>query len=61
MTAILGKKEYGVKKTGVSVTVPDNPVAKLMYYLSCICNVINLDPEGKLSRFKNYSNYANLD
>ena len=44
MTAILGKKEYGVKKTGVSVTVPNNPVAKLMYYLNCICNVINLDP-----------------
>ena len=44
MTAILGKKEYGVKKTGVTCTVPNNHVAKLMYYLSCICNVINLDP-----------------
>ena len=36
MAAFLGRTEIGIKKTGFDVTIPDNPKAKLMYYISCI-------------------------
>ena len=34
MAAVLGRTQVQMKKTGVSVTVPDDPIACLMYVLS---------------------------
>ena len=42
MAAFLGRTEIGIKKTGVDVTIPDNPKAKLMYYISCITSVLEV-------------------
>ena len=52
-----------VKKTGVSVSVLDNPKAKLMYYLSCICNALDLDTSDSqsLQQLRDYKNYWALD
>ena len=32
----LNLREIGIKKIGRTVIVPQNPYAKLMYYLSCV-------------------------
>ena len=37
----LRRKELGVQRVGQNVSVPDNDVAKLMHYLSCVCNAID--------------------
>ena len=52
-----------VKKTGVSVSVPDNPKAKLMYYLNCICNALDLDTSDSqsLQQLRDFKNYWALD
>ena len=39
-------------------SVPNNPYAKLMYYLSCVESVLN---ELNLGYLTNYNNYASLD
>lgn len=51
-----------VKATGVSVSVPDNPRAKLMYYLSCVCDALQLDSSDtmSISALKDYQNYYRL-
>ena len=51
-----------VKATGVSVSVPNNPRAKLMYYLSCVCNALQLDSSDtmSISALKDYQNYYRL-
>lgn len=43
---IIGSKEVGLKNTSVSVTVPSNPTAKLMYYIKCISNVLPINQYG---------------
>ena len=55
MAAAYFQEEIKLNPTGVSVTVPNHPRAKLMYYLSCMMNVIDLDTEGlELTDFQNY-------
>lgn len=51
-----------VKATGTSVTVPENPRAKLMYYLSCVCDALQLDSSDtrNIARLKDYQNYFRL-
>lgn len=36
------------------IKVPDNAIAKLMYYLECVFTIIDLDIE---KRYINYNNY----
>ena len=58
--AALVRERVGIKKTGVMVTVPDNPKAKLMYYLDCVAVVIQLEDSG-LRRLRDYQNYNSLN
>ncbi len=37
--ALLQRSQVGVREFGETVTVPNDPKAKLMYYLSCVCTV----------------------
>ena len=53
-------ERVGIKDTTRTVTVPENPKAKLMYYLNCVATVIQLD-NPNLSRLKNYGSYNLLD
>jgi len=51
--------DVGVRRTGVSVVVPDNDVARLMYYLNCVTRGAGLDilPNYLID----YRNYRRLD
>ena len=42
------------------VNVPNNDVAKLMYYFSCVCSAVECDMTPQMRRFANYSNYAHM-
>ncbi|CAF1014583.1 unnamed protein product [Didymodactylos carnosus] len=48
-----------VRRYGTTVNVPNNDVAKCMYYLNCVCNVIEYDDDN-IQRYKNYENWRNL-
>ena len=48
MSAFLGINHFSVERTGVSVDVPNNNLARLMYYLSCIFNVIEYNENNRL-------------
>ena len=43
-----------VKPIDRTVTVPDNRLAKLMYYLACVFKVIQYDQNPRLTDFQNY-------
>lgn len=40
--AVFRKTELDVQEFGRDIVVPDNPKAKLMYYLDSICSVLDL-------------------
>ena len=44
-----------IKNTGTTVHVPDNYLAKLMYYLSCATSVIQYDIDNKYTDKNNYA------
>ena len=56
MSASLGINHFSVERTGVSANVPNNNLARLMYYLSCVFTVIEYNENNKLSDYKNYLN-----
>jgi hypothetical protein len=58
--ALIQKDEIGVKEYGNEVTVAENDVAKLMYYLNCVCRSVNCSDDRDLSRFIDYHNWATL-
>ena len=55
MATLIGER-VGIKKTGSTVTVPENPTAKLMYYLNCVAHLIQLN-NPNLSRLRNFKSY----
>lgn len=57
MAAILGRTEVGVREFGRTVTIPEDPKARLMYYLDCICVVLDMSDTANLSRLRNFSQY----
>jgi hypothetical protein len=61
MAVAFGFNDVEVKKTGSTVNVPNNPKAKLMYYLDCICPTLDLNETSQnLQRLRNYNSYASL-
>ena len=65
MAAIIAGERVGVKEIGITVSIADDPRAKLMYYLSCVFTVIGRDglPDEllRLSRYQNYRSLAQQD
>ena len=55
MAAVMGRTELGIRQFGNTVTIPADPRAKLMYYLDCICVVLDMTETQNLARLK-YSN-----
>ena len=53
MSATLGMKNTTVRMFGNNVSIPNNPIAKLMYYLSCVTTVIQYE-HSALTDFQNY-------
>ena len=60
MAAVMGRTEIGIKKTGQTCTVPNNPKAKLMYYFNCICSCVDADNDSTIRRLRDYNNYWSL-
>ena len=44
----------GIKATGQTASVPNDDVARLMYYFKCVVSVINYSGIDKLTNYKNY-------
>ncbi|CAF1095215.1 unnamed protein product [Rotaria sp. Silwood1] len=54
--AVFQRREIDVQRTGVTASVPNNDIAKCMYYLKCVCTTIECD-DANILRFTNYNNY----
>ena len=55
---ILGSTEVEFKETGrTSADIPNNNKARLMYYLECVCNVLNLDDDADINSLRKYTDY----
>ena len=55
------KIEMTVKKTGILVRVPKSPIAKLMYYLNCVCICVEAaNEDATLNRLRDYKNHSKL-
>ena len=48
----MGQREVGIRQFGNTVTIPQDPRAKLMYYLDCICAVLDLADTANLARLR---------
>lgn len=60
MAAVIGTTEINIKKTGSRTTVPDNPIAKLMYYFHCVSSCVEADHDYTTRRLRDYNNYSRL-
>ncbi|XP_053372594.1 uncharacterized protein LOC128546266 [Mercenaria mercenaria] len=60
MAAVMGRTEVGIRKIGGTATVPNDPKARLMYYLNCMCSVLDLSDTANLTRLRNYKEYYSL-
>jgi hypothetical protein len=58
--AFIQKSQIDVKEYGNEVTVAENDVAKLMYYLNCVCRIVDCTDDREISRFIDYHNWASL-
>ncbi|KAK3087636.1 hypothetical protein FSP39_008659 [Pinctada imbricata] len=56
MAFVANRSEIGLIDIGTSVQVPDNPRAKLMFYLKSMCSVLDID-DPNISRLIDYRNY----
>ena len=54
MSLSLGIDDLKVELDTVEVYIPDNDLARLMYYLDCVFTVIKYDEEKRLTDYKNY-------
>ena len=50
----MGKKNIKVKAFGSTTTVPNNAIARLMYYLDCVYVVIDYE-DRTLTDYQNYN------
>ena len=61
MAAVVNRVSIGLKDTTITTSVPDNATARLMYYLECICTVLQMEPNAQMSRLRDFENYWRLD
>ena len=54
MSATLGMKNIKIKAFGTTTTVPNNAIAKLMYYLDCVAAVVDYK-DRTLTDYQNYN------
>ncbi|CAF4245016.1 unnamed protein product, partial [Adineta steineri] len=54
--AVYQQSNYGIRETGTTTSVPNNDIARCMYYLKCVCAVIDCN-DANILRYTNYNNY----
>jgi len=57
--AMFNQTNFDVRAFGKTVSIPDTPIAKIMYYIECVCTVIDYN-DRDIQRYRNYSNWANM-
>lgn len=57
--AFLQRQRTQIRDTSVTANVPNSDVAKLMYYLNCVCYCIDYN-DSDIHRYTNYSNCTSL-
>ena len=57
--SFLERQQTQIKDTTVKASVPNNDVAKVMYYLNCACSCINYN-DNDIAQYRNYANWASL-
>ena len=57
--AYLQHNQFGIKDVSHDVNIPNNDVARLMYYLNCVCFTISYT-DNDIRRFCNYNNWSVL-
>jgi hypothetical protein len=60
MALYMQSNDVSAKRTGVVAKIPNNDVARLMYYMQCVCTAINCDNDPDMQRFTNYNTWARL-
>lgn len=45
------KQELSVERTGTTVSVPNHPIGRLMYYLSCVDNLVDFGLPSKVTDY----------
>ena len=60
MALVFGRDEFDIKRASYPTTVANNDVAKLMYYLNCVCTTIDCNDDADIGRFTNYNNWSYL-
>ena len=61
MAVVFSKNEVGLTDTSVTAKVPDNDIAKLMYYLKSMCSILGLETTGyNIARLTDYNNHYML-
>ncbi|CAF0924921.1 unnamed protein product [Adineta steineri] len=60
MAIVFHENEISLEYIGTAVTVPNNDVARLMYYLNCVCVVIDCSRDPEIQRFTNYQKWYYL-
>ena len=57
--AMFLRNQYGLRATSARATVPDNDVARLMYYLNCVFSAIEYTDQD-VRRLRDYRNWSML-
>jgi len=57
--ALLQRNQIGFRHTSVTVSVPNNDVARLMYYFDSVCSAIEYT-DSDMQRYRNYHNWSSL-
>lgn len=58
--AALQMDEIGVRRTTFKVTVPNNDIAYLMYYLRCVCSVIAFPDDHVIRKYTAFEKWNSL-
>lgn len=59
--AYFNSNKINLSTFGTTVTVPQNPTAKLMYYIDCICEVLDFNDDYNIQRIRDFKNYYNMN
>ena len=52
--------EIGIRRAGRNTIIPNNPKAKLMYYLDCVLFCVDDSDDSDLRRLRDYKHYWRL-